>query len=189
MKGLSYRLVVAALCACLLTKATCAWAGPATISDVIITTSPQYLLLYCTVQGSFSEDMTRAILSGISTTFTFRVELYKKRSFLPDSKVTEIIRHHAIKYDMVKNEFTVDIESDENKTDTVKEFFTAKKLMTEINGLKVVKLSELEAGQTYYIRIKAELNKVRLPLYLHYVLFFVSLWDFETDWHEVYFTF
>jgi len=35
------------------------------------------------------------------------------------------------------------------------------------------------------LRVKAELEKVRLPLYLHYVLFFVSLWDFETDWYTV----
>ena len=33
--------------------------------------------------------------------------------------------------------------------------------------------------------VKAELEKVRLPLYLHYVLFFVSLWDFETDWFTI----
>ena len=31
----------------------------------------------------------------------------------------------------------------------------------------------------------AELNKIQLPLYLHYVFFFLSLWDFETDWHSV----
>jgi hypothetical protein len=31
----------------------------------------------------------------------------------------------------------------------------------------------------------AQLDKIRLPFYLHYVLFFVSLWDFETDWYAV----
>jgi hypothetical protein len=32
--------------------------------------------------------------------------------------------------------------------------------------------------------IKAKLDKVRLPLYMEYVFFFVSLWDFETDWYR-----
>jgi len=32
---------------------------------------------------------------------------------------------------------------------------------------------------------KAELNKLTLPFHLHYVLFFVSLWDFETDWYTI----
>jgi len=35
----------------------------------------------------------------------------------------------------------------------------------------------------------AELDKIRLPLYLHYVFFFLSLWDFETDWYAVDFLF
>lgn len=35
----------------------------------------------------------------------------------------------------------------------------------------------------------AELNKIRLPFHLHYVFFFLSLWDFETDWHTIKFTY
>ena len=34
-----------------------------------------------------------------------------------------------------------------------------------------------------YLRIKTELEPVKLPLHLEYLMFFVSLWDFETDWH------
>ena len=57
--------------------------------------------------------------------------------------------------------------------------------MTEIKGLKIASLKELEKGQTYSVITRAQLNKVTLPLKLHYVLFFVSLWDFETDWYSV----
>jgi len=31
----------------------------------------------------------------------------------------------------------------------------------------------------------AELDKLELPLYLHYIFFFLYLWDFKTDWHAV----
>jgi hypothetical protein len=37
--------------------------------------------------------------------------------------------------------------------------------------------------------IKAKLDKVRLPLGMEYVFFFVSLWDFETDWYKQRFMF
>ena len=53
--------------------------------------------------------------------------------------------------------------------------------MSEVDSLKIVPLSALEKGGHYQIRAKAQLSKLTLPLYLHYVLFFVSLWDFETD--------
>jgi len=61
----------------------------------------------------------------------------------------------------------------------------AQKLMAAVDNLKVVSLDNLIKGQQYQIRAKAELNKLTLPLYLHYVLFFVSLWDFETDWYTI----
>ena len=64
-------------------------------------------------------------------------------------------------------------------------FEEAQKWMAEIDGLKVVSLSKLEKGQRYQLGAKAELNKMTLPFYLHHVLFFVSLWDFETDWHSI----
>ncbi|MGA8181415.1 MAG: DUF4390 domain-containing protein, partial [Desulfobacterales bacterium] len=64
-------------------------------------------------------------------------------------------------------------------------FDEAQKLMTEIDSLKIVPLKQLEKGGHYQLRAKAELSKVTLPFYLHYVLFFVSLWDFETDLYTV----
>jgi hypothetical protein len=42
----------------------------------------------------------------------------------------------------------------------------------------------LKPGAPAYFQIKAELDPVRLPLHLEYLFFFVSLWDFETDWHH-----
>jgi hypothetical protein len=46
-------------------------------------------------------------------------------------------------------------------------------------------LAQLVKGDKYQLRIKAELDKVTLPLSLHYVLFFVSYWDFETNWYVI----
>jgi hypothetical protein len=42
----------------------------------------------------------------------------------------------------------------------------------------------LKQNEYYYVRIKAKLDKVRLPLHMEVVFFFVSLWDFETDWYR-----
>ena len=58
-------------------------------------------------------------------------------------------------------------------------------LMTDIDSLKIVPLSVLEKGSHYQIRLKAELSKLTLPFYLHYVFIFISLWDFETDFYTI----
>jgi hypothetical protein len=54
-------------------------------------------------------------------------------------------------------------------------------------ALKVARLDALKRGSHYQLRLKAELDKIELPLNLDYVLFFLSLWDFETDWYSVVF--
>ena len=48
-----------------------------------------------------------------------------------------------------------------------------------------IMVSNLEKGGRYQLRMMAELDKIILPLYLHNVLFFLSLWDFETDWYTI----
>ena len=57
--------------------------------------------------------------------------------------------------------------------------------MSDLSGLKVLALKELEKGSQYQLRAKAQMSKVTLPLHLHNVLFFLSLWDFETDWYAI----
>jgi hypothetical protein len=61
--------------------------------------------------------------------------------------------------------------------------------MTTIDSLKIVPLQQLVKGSQYQIRTKAELSKLKLPFYLHHVLFFLSLWDFRTDWYTIDFIF
>ena len=90
--------------------------------------------------------------------------------------------HHAIQYDPIRAEYRVTLEEN-NSTVVTSHFEEAKGLMAKVEDVEVVSTSPLEADVTTQLRIKAELDPVRLPLHLEYLLFFVSLWDFETDWH------
>lgn len=94
-----------------------------------------------------------------------------------------------IKYDNLKEEFTIKRTWEKSGPLVTRSFDEAQEWMAEIDGLKVVSLEQLEKGIQYQLRAKAELSKITLPYYLHYVLFFVSLWDFETDWYTIDFTF
>jgi len=61
--------------------------------------------------------------------------------------------------------------------------------MCEVDNIRLVTLNKLEKGLRYQIRAKAELSDITLPFYLHYLLFFVSLWKFETEWYTIDFTY
>lgn len=164
-------------------------AQEARLTDIIVTNTQDDLLVYLNVEGAFREKMKTAILSGVPTSFSFFVSLYRVRTLWFDEKINDIMVTNTVKYDNLKEEFTIKRSWENSGPRVSKSFDEAKKLITEIDGLKIVPLKQLEKDQRYQLRTKAELSKVTLPYYLHYVLFFVSLWDFETDWYTIDFTY
>ena len=160
-------------------------AAEATLSNIIVTNTQEDLLVFFDIEGCFTREMEEAILNGIPTTFTIVIKLYRTRTAWLDASIASITLEHTIKYDSLKNEFRVTRSEEGNTALVFKDFEAAKKAMAEIRNIRVVPLRELQNRGKYQLRVKAELDKVRLPLYLHYVLFFVSLWDFETDWYTV----
>ena len=161
------------------------YAQDARLANIIVTNTRDNLLLYLTVRDAFPDKIENTILSGVPATFSFYIILNRVRGFWPDKEISEMVVTNTIKYDNLKKEYSVTRSWDGGKPLVVKSFDEAKKLMAEIDSLPIVPLSELEKGKQYQIRAKAKLSKLTLPFYLHYILFFVSLWDFETDWYTI----
>jgi hypothetical protein len=175
--------------ALLLVMPGCALAQQATLTDIIVTNTRDDLLLFMNVEGAFHESIESAVFSGVPVTFSFFVTLHQGRDFWIDKEIADLKFTHTIKYDNLKKEFTVYRSWQKGEPLVTKSIDYAKKHMTEINSFRVAPLSQLEKGKTYQLRAKAELSKRTLPLYLHYVFFFMSLWDFETDWYTIDFVF
>lgn len=162
-----------------------ALAADARLTDIVVTNTRDDLIVYFTVADCFTDDMQQAINNGVSTIFTFFVKLYEVRDWWWDKNIADLKVSHEIKYDSLKKIYTLRLSSSDDKVTYAKDFEEAKKLMSEIVGLKVTELRNLQRGNRYQISMMAELDKIRLPFYFHYVFFFLSLWDFETDWYTV----
>lgn len=162
-----------------------AHAEKARLSDIVVTSTVDHLLLYVSVTDCFNPDMEKAIENGIPTTFTFFVKLYEKREFWWDRQIADLRISHEVRYDNLKRVYVVKVPERNAEPFVAKDLQEAKALLSEIVGLEVSPLNSLQKGGKYEIRMMAELDKIRLPLYLHYVFFFLSLWDFETDWYTV----
>ena len=128
--------------------------------------------------------MKKAIENGINITFTLLVTFHEIRNFKRDREIADIKVSHGIVYDNLKKIYKVRRSESDNEV-IVEDFQQAKNLMSKIVDLKIAKLRKLRRGGNYQIGMMAELDKIRLPLYLHYVFFFLSLWDFETEWHTI----
>ena len=167
---------------CLLFLPVEAFAAEAKVTDLIITNTSENLLVYLKGENCFTRDMEEAILAGIPTTFTFVLELRRERRYWFDKKESFLEVKHTIKYDNIKKIFYVAFTEHDRNPEQFKEFAKAKIAMSELNGIVFTPLKQMTKGDRYYLRVKAKLEEVRLPLHLEYVFFFVSLWDFETDW-------
>jgi len=159
------------------------------LTNIIVTNTRDNLLIYLNVEDAFSEKVKEAIQSGVPVSFSFFINMDRTRNLWVDKEIADIKLTHRVKYDSLKKVYTVR-RSWENERATVTESFQeAQKLMAEVDSLIVVPLSHLEKGKQYRLRAKAELSKFTLPLYLHYIFFFMSFWDFETDWYTIDFVF
>lgn len=153
----------------------------ARIVDFLLSSNEKELLAYFKLADCFTRKMDEAVMAGIPATFTFRLELSEKRPFWFNRTLSKVEFRHTLKYDSVKNMFFVKSSLKENETLEFKDFARAKRAMEDVSGVRVAQLAILKEDSTYFLGIKAKLDRIRLPLSLEHILFFVSLWDFETD--------
>lgn len=140
------------------------------------------------LKDCFNSDMEEAILGGVPTTFRIIVSVEKPSSLLfVRSKIADFSLLHTIRYNRLNNEFQVDLPEHPQKILVTRSFDEAKKWMSAVDNLPIIPTCWLKKDQEYYLYIKAELSKVELPLFFRYILFWVSLWDFETEWYTVQF--
>lgn len=154
-------------------------------TDIIVTTSDIHLLFFGELENSLTSEMIEGLHSGIPVEFSFFVELEKIKPNWLNDQLTKIEFSHSLNYDTLKQLYTVKTEEISKKVHTVNTLDEATTLLNEINGLRIVKLKELEPDQTYRLRVKADLYKKTLPLSLHAVIPFISWWDLKTDWHTI----
>jgi gamma-glutamyl phosphate reductase len=160
-------------------------AQEAKLTRITVSNTRDDLLLYFNLEGAFTEKLKEAVFSGVPATFSFYISLYRVRTLWHDKKIADIQLSHTIKYDNLKKEFTIKRSWKEEDTIVTQSFDEAQRYMTEIDSLAVYPLNRLSKGVQYQIKAMAEVSKITLPLYLHYVLVFVSFWDFETDWYTI----
>jgi len=159
------------------------------LADILLTSSQTDLLLFCTIQNSFVPDMIEGVHNGIPVTFTFLVKLEKIIKNWPDSTLAEMTIHHTLAYDPIKQRYSVSMSERTTGAMVTDSIDKAMEMMSELNGIKIIPLAELEPDKPYTLHVKAVLAEKTLPLNLHYIVPFISLWDFETDWRTIEFTY
>jgi len=160
-----------------------AYAGQAHLNNIVISDTAGNAVVSFELEGAFSAEMKEAILKGTPITFTFLIALYGVRSLWFDKKIADIRIDHMIKYNAMKEDFTIKRSWEIDKVWTTQSFHEAQDSVTQITNLEFLPSNWLENGKHCQIRLKAKLRTTNLPFYLRRLLFFSPPWDFETDWY------
>ncbi|MCE5334687.1 MAG: DUF4390 domain-containing protein [Desulfobacteraceae bacterium] len=181
--GKPFCLVLAVLIAC--PHLSVAAKNKAEIADIKIDKTGQNLAVSFHLEECFTPKMEEAIQNGVSTTFRILVAIEKPSILVWKAQVLDFTLEHTIKYNRLNNEFQVHLPEHPEKVLMTKDFEEAKRWMSTVDNLPIIPTCWLHKNQEYSLKVKAELSKVELPLFFRYILFWVSLWDFETDWQKV----
>lgn len=125
-------------------------------------------------ENCFNYDLEDMILNGIPVKFLFDVKLYRQSSYWFDQEIASLKINHVIKYDNLKDTFSIHY-SDKAKPDVeVDDLTEAESLVTSVNNLKITVQGDLNPKKNYYINYKVEIEadtaNSQLPFYLDYLL-------------------
>jgi hypothetical protein len=162
--------------------------GDPGFSEITVTSSSSHLLFFAQLKNSFTEEMIEGLHSGLPVKFTFFVELAPTEEGWNSERSITLITNHIVTYDTLKDTYTVEIEESGKRFHTLDNLEDARQTANEINGLRIVELSELRPDTSYSIRVRADLYKKTLPMGLHTLIPFISWWDITTDWYSITFT-
>ena len=153
------------------------------ITDILISNNVENVLLYARCGDCFKTEMESAILAGVPTIFILQLDVCQTRSLVWNKTIISKEIKRTIKYDNLKKTFSIYTNGDPEPV-ILPDFESAQKAMADFNGIIAAPINVLVKGKQYYLKMRVKIDKVRLPLYMEYVFFFVSFWDFETPWYK-----
>jgi len=126
------------------------------------------------VENCFNYDLEEIILNGIPVKFLFDIKLYCQSHYWFDQEISSLSMNHVLKYDNLKDVFTIQYSNNANSTVEVDDLIEAESLVTSVNNLKITTQEVLDPRNNYYIKynveIEADTENSHLPLYLDYLL-------------------
>ena len=186
MADVKTALAMLCISICLAPTAT-AIAQEPRLKNITLSSTDERMVLSMHVEGAFTPEVIDSIYQEAKAEFTFLIRLYRDRRMWLDEKIVNLDLTHSLHYDQARETFMIHRSWAKDPLVETRSLAEAQALMTRIERIAILSLTQMQKGEGYELRAKAELKPITLPYYLHYVFYFVTLWDFETDWHSVFF--
>jgi hypothetical protein len=160
------------------------------ISDIRVSQGEDHVLLSASLDPHLEEEMMEAVRAGVPLKFRFKVKLTRKGTLLGEKVIRNEDLIHTLQYNPIKKLYQFRGEGyGEDIEKTTREEKEAFMWMTRITDWPMYPLKDLKSSVRYRVRVMATLKSVELPSVLGYLFFFTTIFNSETNWKQLDFTY
>jgi hypothetical protein len=161
------------------------------IRDLRLSQGESHVLLSAQLVTELGQEMREALRGGVPLTFGYRIRLTSKGSIFGEKTVRNREIIHTLEFDPVKQLYMFSGEGygREPVVKTTKDEEEALGWLTGILDWRLYPLKKLKKNVRYRVRVMATLRSVELPSVLGYLFFFTTIFNQETAWVQMDFTF
>jgi hypothetical protein len=162
--------------------------APATAADIEVRTANLGLVdgqwrLTARIDYGLTEDVEKALKSGVALTFRVDLVIERARTWLPDAEVADIRRDWNLTYEPLSERYLVSYPDDRQPT-SYATLFGALNAAGRLQLVPILEQSRLEPGSTYDVALRASLNQRTLPMPLQMLAFWNDGFSLESEWYE-----
>lgn len=170
---------------CFIPARTVLSADNPSMAEILVTNNGNDLIFFSYLRDGFPRISDERLQSGLPMTFTYYVELRKKRALWVNSRVAFKTFVNSVKYDNLREEYIyTKSEGEQKETRVTKDYKEMQRWVTILEGAKLIDYNQLEPGEKYYVRVKAEIKPLSAPFPLKYLKPFFPFLDQDTSWQE-----
>ena len=166
-----------------MTASVCA-AEPSLV-NIGVGTKGKIVVMSARLVDGFTDNIFKAIESGIPMTFTFQAELRQKNAMWNDTLISSNTVRHTVKYDSLKKVYRFsELGKGIKRKIITRNKENYQKLMLTLDNIPIASARRLAINEKYYVRVKANLETDRLWFPFNYLFFFLPFNDFDAAWTE-----
>jgi hypothetical protein len=159
-----------------------------TIEGICLTEKDQRLYLYFSLKNGFSQQIVDIIQSGIPVSYTFEIGITKEGRFW-NKDLVNIRLLKVLSFDNIRNQYLITINYPDTRVINFRSLESARQYVSNVKDLPLIRLSMLEKGTSYTLKLKAEVKKKESKMPFYGLMKMFSSFKLETDWYEVQFSY
>jgi hypothetical protein len=161
------------------------------VTDLRLVQGDEHVILSARLIAEFDDEMRQAIRGGVPLSFSYKVRLTRRGSLVGERIVRNREIVHGLEYDPVRQLYLFKGEGygSEILERTTKDEEEALDWLTTIQNWPLYPLKKLDRNTKYRVRVMATLRSVELPSVLGYLFFFTTIFNRETPWVQIDFTY